>query len=209
MKDYSKFEIVAVVITAFGKFLFMNYLDLELPFIIVATSFWSFYTFYRWKLDDNIFNIWGFSKENRRKTFLKLLPYAIGAALLFIVIGSIQGVQLFNWHILPVLILYPLWGLVQQFLMMSLVAGNMHARTNPRFSLIPTIFVSACLFGILHYPSPALMLATTLMAAIYTFIFLKWRSLWALGFYHGVLGGLFYFYVLQRDAWVEVFSAMG
>ncbi len=41
------------------------------------------------------------------------------------------------------------------------------------------------------------------MALIYATLYLKYRNILPLRLFLGVIGGLFYFAVLHRDAWVE------
>jgi hypothetical protein len=57
-----------------------------------------------------------------------------------------------------------------------------------------------------HLPDFRLATATFVLGLALTPIYLKWRNLWPLGIYHGLLGVLFYFWVLERDPWIEVFG---
>jgi hypothetical protein len=50
------------------------------------------------------------------------------------------------------------------------------------------------------------MLATFGLGLVYIPLYLRYRNLWPLGFYHGWLGTLFYLWVLGRDPWVETFG---
>lgn len=195
-----------MVTTALAKILFVNILELKFYFILVTVICWMSYIVYRIKQDDGVLKYWGFSRINLRETFKLLTPIGFILTALFLLIGYINGVPLLNWHIIPVLFLYPIWGLLQQFLILSLVAGNASDNKIAPRALI--IAFTSILFGLIHYPDNLLMLATTLMAVAYTWVFLRWRNLWALGLFHGWLGGFFYFYVLNRDAWVEVMGAL-
>lgn len=47
-------EIIAVIATGIGKFIFMDYLNWRLPFVLIAILSWSSYVFYRFK-KDNLF----------------------------------------------------------------------------------------------------------------------------------------------------------
>jgi hypothetical protein len=50
------------------------------------------------------------------------------------------------------------------------------------------------------------MIATFFLAAVYGWVYWKERNLYVLGLFHGWLGGIFYYTVLGRDPFVEVFG---
>jgi len=68
-------EISAVILTALGKFLFMDYLNWRLPFIVTAIIFWSCYVFYRSKTKPGITKYWGFRTDNFNKVAMTILPF--------------------------------------------------------------------------------------------------------------------------------------
>ena len=103
---------------------------------------------------------------------------------------------------LPLLIAYPIWGLIQHFLLQALVAWPLAARWPSRTMVV--LFVSV-LFALVHWPDPFLMGATFVIALCFTPIYLRWRNLWPLGFVHGWLGVLAYYWLLGRDPWLELF----
>ena len=115
---------------------------------------------------------------------------------------------LFNPHIIPILILYPLWGFIQQFLVVGLVAGNLKDLRSGKVPLVLIVLSASVLFSLVHYPYPLLMIATFFLALLYTFIYLRYRNLISLGLFHGWLGCFFMFYVLSRDPWREVFNSI-
>jgi len=42
------------------------------------------------------------------------------------------------------------------------------------------------------------------LAILYTVLYMKWKNLWWLGFYHGIVGCFFYFYVMGKDPFLEL-----
>jgi membrane protease YdiL (CAAX protease family) len=104
------------------------------------------------------------------------------------------------------LLIYPLWGIVQQFLVIGLVAGNLQHVKAGKLPAFVIIGITALLFGFVHYPDRWLMLGTFVMSLVYGFIFLQERNLFVLGLIHGWLGGLFYYTVVDRDPFMEVFG---
>jgi membrane protease YdiL (CAAX protease family) len=106
-----------------------------------------------------------------------------------------------------VLLLYPLWGVIQQFLVVGLVAGNLRDYEGWRLHPAAVTGSTAVLFSAVHWPARLLVAGTFVLAVVYVIVFLRHRNLWVLGLYHGWIGGFFYFFVLGRDPWQEVFVA--
>lgn len=197
-----KFEIMAVLATGAGKFIFFNWLHMQFWFIMLASIFWIGYILYRVRSDKSIISWWGFRKEGFRKSVRMIAPLAVIALTLFILYGIRSGKMILSWHILPSLLLYPLWGIIQQFLIMALLAGNLDTLKERHVPRYLAIFITAFVFGIVHFPYYLLIVGTFLLAIIYALIYLKHRNLWVLGLFHGWLGSFFYFFVLGRNAWM-------
>lgn len=201
-------EIAAVVATATGKFIFMDYLEWRFPFVAVAIICWTSYIIYRSGKTPGILYYWGFRKDNFKKVLRKVLPFGLIALIAFIGIGIYQGTIHLTWHIIPVLILYPLWGTIQQFLLIALTAGNLQDLTNQKLNKGLIIFLSSLLFASVHYPNTWLIIATFLLALFYGWIYLGERNIYVLGLFHGWLGAIFYYTVVDRDPFAEMFGKM-
>ncbi|MEM5566009.1 CPBP family intramembrane glutamic endopeptidase [Psychroserpens sp. AS72] len=198
-------EILAVVITGVGKFVFMDYLNCRLPFVIVAIVSWLLYVRYRYKKDQQVLRDWGFRKDNFKPVLKLVLPFAIVSLVSFFVIGFIQGTLNPTWHIIPLLITYPIWGTVQQFLTIGLVAGNLSTLKSIKLKKGIVILITATLFSLVHYPSLWLLIGTFILALFYGYIYLKSKNLYVLGLCHGWLGALFYYTVVNQDPFADVF----
>jgi len=166
-------EIVAVIFTAIGKFVFMDFLDLRLPFVVFAIIGWSLYVFYRYRQEKNILKYWGFRTDNFKNTIKRMLPFAVISVVLSIVIGFFQNTINLTWHILPLLLTYPIWGSIQQFITIGLIAGNLKELNNKKLSKLLIIFITAVLFSVVHFPSIWLMIGTFILALFYEHIYLK------------------------------------
>lgn len=201
-------EIIAVVATAIGKVIFMDLLQWRFPFIVTVMLGWIVYIFIRSRKSGTLAH-WGFRMNNFGKAVRVLLPFAVAAIVSFFVIGHLQGTINLSWHIFPVLILYPLWGTIQQFLVIALVAGNLRDMNKNQLSPLLIILLTAILFGAVHYPFYWLMAGTFALALLYGWVFLRVRNVFALGLFHGWLGGLFFYTVVDRDPFVEVFGTIG
>jgi membrane protease YdiL (CAAX protease family) len=200
------FEIIAVLLTAIGKFLFMDYLNWKLPFIVTAIIFWICYIIYQNKRKPGITKYWGFRTDNFFLVIRTILPFAIAALIIFIGIGIYQHTIKITWHILPILLLYPIWGIIQQFLLIALTAGNLQDYKSPKFPKAVIILVPAMLFGLIHHPFIWLMIGTFVLAIFYCLIYLKQRNIYALGIFHGWLAAFFFYTVVNRDPFVETFG---
>jgi len=200
------FEIAAVLITALGKFVFMDYLKWWLPFILTAIVFWTAYLIYRRKRNPDVIRHWGFRTGNFLSVVRTILPFGIFALVVFVCIGFYQDTINITWHIIPILILYPLWGIIQQFLLIALTAGNLSDLKQPTVPKAVIIIVPALLFGLIHYPYTWLMIGSFALALFYAFIYLKQRNIYALGIFHGWLGAFFFYTVVNRDPFVEAFG---
>lgn len=100
---------------------------------------------------------------------------------------------------LAYIILYPIWGVIQQFLVIGLVAGNLQDLKRTRLNEFVIIVLTALLFGLIHYPYYWLMLGTFILALLYGFIYLRERNIYVMGLFHGWLGGLFFI-----QYWIEI-----
>lgn len=198
-------EILGVVLTGTGKFVFMDYLNWRLPYVAVAILAWSFYVYYRYNKDKNVLTDWGFRWDNFKTVLRLMLPFAMISILSFFVIGHMQGTINLTWHIIPLLITYPIWGSIQQFLTIGLLAGNLKDFRKIKLNKNFIILVTAVFFSIVHYPSVWLMLGTFVLALVYGYIYLKAKNIYVLGLFHGWMGALFYYTVVNQDPFADVF----
>ncbi len=120
-------------------------------------------------------------------------------------IGVWRGTFVLDGNLLPLLLLYPLWGIVQQLLVLGIVVGNLERLGVARPVLVA---VAAVGFAAVHVPDWSLCAATLVLGATCSLLFLRHRNLWPLGVLHGWLGACFYRWVLARDPWAELLAAL-
>lgn len=198
-------EAVAVICTAAGKFVFMDYLNWRFVYVAFAVAAWTVYILYRIKNEHGQAASWGFRSDNFKKVLQMVIPFGLLAIGIFFGVGSVLGTVNLSWHILPILITYPLWGVIQQFLVIGLVGGNLQQIARSKIQRLSFILATAVLFSVVHYPSGWLMLGTFVLAIFYGFVYLKERNLYVLGLFHGWLGALFYYTVVGSDPFAEIF----
>jgi membrane protease YdiL (CAAX protease family) len=86
------------------------------------------------------------------------------------------------------------------------MVGNMSDLKGEHLNNWAIILFSALLFSSIHYPFVWLMIGTFLLAIFYGFIYLRGKNIYALGLFHGWLAGLFYYTVVGRDPFLEMFN---
>ena len=198
------FEILAVVLTGLLKFIFMDWLNFRAFYISITCIFWIIYISKRYKNDHTILKSWGFQKNNFRQSFFFLSPFIILSITGFILYGIGNQTDILNWRVIPILFLYPVWGIIQQFMMIGLIVGNLTELRIINIKTYQITLFTSILFSIVHYPSPFLMIFTFFMELLFILTYLKWKNLWSLGLCHGIIGSLLQFYVLGRDLWLEL-----
>ena len=196
-------EVAAIIAVAAGRLLFMLELGWRIPFILIVTLGWGAYVYWRIRQAPNMKSYWGLTLTGFRASFTALLPIALACATVFLAFGYYFETQVLDWTIIIILLTYPLWGAVQQFLALGVFARNLKDGWGGRAKDWQVIVATGLLFGLIHYPFPVLMAATTVLGLTYSWLYLRGYNLLAMGIYHGWLGGLFFYTVLGRNPFLE------
>lgn len=204
---YVIFELAGILVTAALKFIIMDWLNMVAFYVTGTSFFWIAYIIYRAVRDPEITDMWGFRKEGFSQTLIFLLPFIVMVIAASLILGEVNtSVNILNWRFIPVLFLYPLWGLFQQYIMLVLIAGNLTGLEKVSLKRYQVILVTSLLFSLIHYPSLILMAFTFVMELIFLLAWFRWRNLLALGLSHGVIATFLLFYILERDLWIELFE---
>jgi hypothetical protein len=199
-------ELVSIGLTVFLKFILMDWLGMRAFYIAGACLFWFGYVVYRYSLDHSTLRLWGLKKENFRKSLRVLLPFLTVSAVITIIYGKLNHILIINLHILPVLLLYPIWGVIQQFMLMCIFARNLQNTIFFSSRKYLVIILVSFVFSLVHYPYVMLMGFTFIMEVVFFMVYLRWRNLWAIGFTHGWIASFLMYYALNRDLWIELFA---
>lgn len=199
-------EIGAVVLTGIMKYIFMDWLELRVFYIVVACLFWIAFIYFRYRRNGLILKQWGFRKKNFKKSFSFLTPFALALIAGVVWYGIKYNATFLNRNVIPIILFYPAWGIVQQFLILALVAGNLYAIQTVRLSRLQIILLVSLVFSLVHYPSFPLVVFTFFMELLFGLAYFKWRNLWSLGVYHGWVASLVLYFVLGRDLWNELWA---
>ena len=196
-------ELLAVVATGLLHIAAWHF-SLEAPFIALAACGWIAFVCVRLRKNPGILADWGLGRAGlarafRATTFLAA-PVIAGMAVFAIARRGTLAFPVAGWLVLA---LYPVWGLVQQFLVQAMIVRNLRrSRLRPNYAL--TLLAGAALFSLAHFPNVWLMLGTFALGLVFIPFYLRYRNLWPLGLWHGCLGALFYLWVLGRDPWAEI-----
>lgn len=190
----------AVVATGIGKFVFGDLLPFDLAFVVVACIGWVVYIILRFRWNRNVLDRWGFSFSRFWKSAGATAPFAAVGFGFCIVFGVFGTQSVVNWNLVAALVLYPIWGLIQQFLLVALLADNLRELSHDRVGEFSVVALSAVLFAAVHVPSVPLIVATTFLGGVTTAIFFRYRCIWTAGIFHGWFATLFYYLVMGEDA---------
>lgn len=184
----------------------MDWLQWRGIYITGICLFWLGYVLFQVRNNKDQLKLWGFSKYNFKSSLLFLSPFIAVSILGCIGYAGLKNNLNISWHILPILLLYPLWGIIQQFLMLGIISQNLSAILNLKLNRFVVIVIVSALFSMIHYPSTILMIFTFFMEVLFISVYFKWRNLWTIGIAHGWIATFLLFYVLDRNLWVELFS---
>ncbi len=189
-------ELLAVVATAVGHYVFVDIDILHPVYLVVTIGGWMAYLAHSVRSRPDEVAEWGFRADGSAEAGRWIAMILAGAGGVMALIGLVTGHLTAHWHFLVCLAIYPLWGWVQQWLVQGVVVRSL--RENG-FGFGATVVLSAFAFGFAHWPDWGLILPTFALAFLFTPLWLRYRNLWPLGLAHGWLGAMLYYWVLGRD----------
>ncbi len=195
-------EMSAVVLTGVGHLAAASQ-DASGYYIPAVLAGWGSYVGARALTEPGYLANAGFTGQNAGRAWRDATLVSLGALGGMAVIGSARGTLDTHGLLVPLLVLYPAWGLTQQFLVQRMLTRNLADAGLPPAVITP---ISAVTFGSVHIPNWDLTAATTFMGAAFTHLYQRDGNLWPLGVYHGTLGAFVYVWVLDRTSWDEVLN---
>jgi membrane protease YdiL (CAAX protease family) len=188
-------ELALVLASGVGNLVFEDALHAKTAFVIAAAAVWLGYVLWRYRNDCGVLRAWGLRWNNlaeaAKAAFVVTLLLVIGATGYAFSAGNFPPPRGF-WIIL---VLYPVWGVAQQFLLNAMLARNLAA-------VLPTwaaVLLSALLFAAAHAPDLPVMALTLPAGALWVLMYRRWPNLWALGIAHGLIGTVVFYGVLGRN----------
>jgi membrane protease YdiL (CAAX protease family) len=146
----------------------------------------------------------GFSlRANRRALWMVPAAIAIGAIMVF---AGARGGTLHGWsgYRTPALhaVGYATWAFLQEWMAL----GFVYVRLERLLSGPYAVLGCAAIFSTAHLPTPVLMAATFVMAALFAWLFRRYRALFPLAFAHALFGLTL---SLALPTWVTHFMRVG
>ncbi len=174
-------------------------------FIPCCIGFWALFGTWRVRKDASLWQRWGLRPGHELGWLVtRLAPLAALGALGSAGWALAHGRPLWAPYLWLSLLLYPLWGGVQQWLVQCLIIDNTRELTG---APLPVLMVLGAVgFGGIHFQHPLLVVATGLMGMVYVYLFQQRANLWPLAVCHGWLGSLFYPWVLDLNPTAEIVS---
>lgn len=176
--------------------------------VVPLVAAWVGYVAVRAHVAPAALDDWGLRREGLVPTALASLGVlGVGAAGM-LAAGSYFGHTL-PWWAVACLLVYPIWGLIQQLLVQGMVTRNLAQLPGRSGHPVAVTVVSAAAFGLVHWGEPVLVGSTFLLGLLLAPMWLRWRNLWPMAFVHGWLGTLVYYLVMGRDPLLTYFSSGG
>lgn len=215
-------EIFAVAATGIARFLIAEWLELDLFFIVCAIAFWVGFVLLRTRSESGVLARWGFTWRWNPRQVRIFFPYFAAVLIVCYVWWSFVDPAATSWdavvsggwasaagldplHFLATLLLYPFWGVVQQFIVVAMIAGNIGILVKrPRLRGPIAVVATGIVFALAHLPHPTLVALGFLLGSVATSTYLRWRNLWIIGLFHGWVATFFYYFLLQEDPWKTI-----
>ena len=198
--DERKFELGCALLTGI-LFILIGY-KYRKEYIIYFVLFWSVYILCkRDKLSE-----WGLDTKNLRTSFLVSTKYFVVILIGIVLYLKItnNGYIIINQNFMITLFLYLLWGILQQFIIQSMIIRNIKDIFN--IDKILLLILSAVLFSIVHINNKTLLILTFFIGLIWTHIYLEHKNIIPIGIYHGILGTIYYYWIIKKDILKEVLN---
>lgn len=144
---------------------------------------------YSHRLHHETTQILGFTSQHfGRALKLLILPMIFVSALLF-GIGYFAGSLNFDRRFWLSLLLLPLWGLMQQYILQGFIYRRLQIILGKQKKSL-LIFLAALLFAFVHAPNLPLMFLTLVGGMVWTWVYERAPNLWVLGISHGVMSAI-------------------
>ena len=119
-------------------------------FIAGACLFWAAFIIVRARQDRGVFRRWGFRADNLLEASVLPAAVLVAGAGCLAALGCLRGTFRFPAHALLLFLVYPVWGVIQQFLMLGVVASNLERIDVLGRRKMLLVLIVALIFGLLH-----------------------------------------------------------
>jgi uncharacterized protein len=187
-------EIIFTLAGGIGYAIFHKKLAVNAWFIGPLSLCLLMYAFLESRFGDRSLAYFGIRKDNLKEAtkwnFIVLGPILLG----LIIYALIDGVNHLV-HFLYAVILYPMWGIIQQFVFQGIF---LNACRKVGMGYLSIIF-AAFAYAIVHYPSTFMIQMTVLGGTIFSTLFYFRPNIIPIGIFHGIFGAFLYYVLQNKD----------
>jgi membrane protease YdiL (CAAX protease family) len=167
--------------------------------VVTTLTAYVFVELRRRKLD---WHALGFRTDNLRTAAARVGLWTAIAASALVAVAVLLGNSLNRPELLLLLPLYPLWGVLQQFVFQGILHRAVLRCVDCRHS---ALLVTTLLFAAVHVPDWRIVGLTLIAGLCWSWFYQRWPNVWVLGVSHGLLGGLTYPLLLGRNTLAQFF----
>lgn len=172
-----RWELLAVLMTAATHLACFGDATVRPLYLAAAIGGWGIYGAWTAIRHPDVARAWGFTRERLGPAAAVTLAFTAVSAAGLAAIGAAMGTLAVPWTLLVILVTYPVWGWVQQWLVQGVVARALDSLPRPYSHPAAVTVVAAAVFGLVHWPFPALMVATFGLGLVVTPLYLRYRNL--------------------------------
>ena len=187
-------EIFATLAGGIGYVIFHKKLAANAWFIITLLVALLFYAFWESKFGDRDLRYFGIRKDNLKEAtkwnIIVLGPVLFGLSIYAIINGINHPL-----HFFYAVLLYPIWGIIQQFIFQGIFLNACKKVGLGYFSIVLAAFA----YAIVHYPSIFMMKITALGGILFSALFYFRPNIVPIGIFHGVFGAFLYYVLRNKD----------
>jgi uncharacterized protein len=165
------------------------------PLVLIGAVAWLALVAAHLRADRAILRRWGLRADNLRAAVIPAAAVTVPLLAALTAWGYLAGRIPPPHGFLSIVLVYPAWGIAQQFLLQAIVWSNLSSRL-PRVVAQP---LAAVLFSLSHAPDWPIMALTLPVGLLSTEHYRRWPNLWVLGTAHALLGTFAFYFLLGRD----------
>jgi hypothetical protein len=165
------------------------------PLVLVGVLAWAALIAAHVRADRTVLRRWGLRADNLRRAALPAAIVVLPLLALLTVWGAFDGHFPPPRGFLVIVLLYPVWGIAQQFLLQAVLWTNLSARL-PR---VAAQLLAAALFSLSHLPDLPIVALVFPVGLLCIEHYRRWPNLWVLGTAHALLATFNAYFLLGRD----------
>lgn len=187
-------EILVTLAGGISYAIFHKHLAFNAWFIVPLLFSLLAYVFLESKYGDRGFKYFGVRTDNlleaTKWNLIILGPFLLGLS----VYALIHGIH-HPKHFIYACLLYPIWGLIQQFIFQGIFLNACKKVGLGYFSIVLAAFA----YTIIHYPSVFMLKFTAMGGVMFSTLFYFRPNIIPIGIFHGVFGAFLYYVLRDKD----------